>query len=67
MEDTSQSTPGQPTKTMVISWSEWSPQTSCSVTCGVGVTIRQRFCSVDGQCEGNCYLFKLEINYGKKS
>ncbi|KAL3989963.1 Thrombospondin type 1 domain family protein [Acanthocheilonema viteae] len=48
----SPSIPIQSTENMIISWSEWSPQTACSVTCGIGITMRKRFCSVDGQCKG---------------
>ncbi|EFO24281.2 hypothetical protein LOAG_04205 [Loa loa] len=56
------STQVQPTESMIISWSEWSPQTSCSVTCGIGITTRRRFCSVDGQCSGESIKEELCSN-----
>ncbi|VDK88953.1 unnamed protein product, partial [Onchocerca ochengi] len=48
----SPSTTVQSTERTIISWSEWSPQTPCSVTCGIGITMQKRFCSVEGQCSG---------------
>lgn len=56
------STSMQPTESMVISWSEWSPQTPCSVTCGIGISTRRRFCSVDGQCLGESMKEELCSN-----
>ncbi|KAM3728465.1 Coadhesin [Dirofilaria immitis] len=56
------STPVQSTKQMIISWSEWSPQTACSVTCGIGITTRKRFCSIDGRCSGESVKEELCTN-----
>uniref|UniRef100_A0A0R3RI91 Semaphorin-5A n=1 Tax=Elaeophora elaphi TaxID=1147741 RepID=A0A0R3RI91_9BILA len=58
----SQSTTVQSTTSMIVSWSEWSPQTPCSVTCGIGVSVRKRFCSVDGQCTGESVKEELCSN-----
>ncbi|MCP9262987.1 Jitterbug [Dirofilaria immitis] len=43
------STPVQSTKQMIISWSEWSPQTACSVTCGIGESVKEELCT-NGPC-----------------
>lgn len=40
-------------------WSEWTPFSRCSVSCGPdGVMTRQRTCIGDGHCLGNWYCSK---------
>ena len=37
----------------IPNWSEWSPFSVCSATCGGGTKIKSRVCSIEGSCPGS--------------
>ncbi|XP_078493489.1 uncharacterized protein LOC100179863 [Ciona intestinalis] len=39
-------------------WNRWSPWNQCSNSCGVGVSIKRRVCTLSGRCMGESIKYK---------